>query len=80
MAFTFEGKLEIPLEEFYPWATDNYYWVRLDVASNLNTSPKTLEQLATDLDPDVLYFVSRNPNTPHYIKKYIKIQDHLARL
>jgi hypothetical protein len=24
MAFTFEGKLEIPLEEFYSWAGDNY--------------------------------------------------------
>jgi hypothetical protein len=53
---------------------------KLEQASNPNTSTKTLEQLATDDTSSVRYRVAKNPNTPHYIKKYLKIQEQLARL
>ena len=53
---------------------------RIYLAQNSNTSTKILEQLATDENVNVRYCVARNPNTPHYIKKYLKIQEHLARL
>jgi hypothetical protein len=53
---------------------------KLEQASNPNTPTKTLEKLATDKSSYVRYWVAQNPNTPHYIKKYLKIQKQLARL
>ena len=53
---------------------------KLEQANNPNTPPKSLEQLATDEDWRVRYWVAQNPNTPHYIKKYLKIQNQLSRL
>jgi hypothetical protein len=44
---------------------DNY-----DLAINPNTPPETLELLAND---EVRCYVARNPNTPQYIKTYLKI-------
>jgi hypothetical protein len=61
-------------------ATDKYFNVRYKVAQNPNTPPTTLEQLATDKYYPVHWNVSRNPNTPHYIRKYLKIREHLATL
>ena len=53
---------------------------KLEQAKDPNTPPKSLEQLATDEDFWVCYRVTQNPNTPHYIKKYLKIQKQLSRL
>jgi hypothetical protein len=53
---------------------------KVELARDPNTSPKTLEQLATDEDSEVRWEVANNPNTPHYIKKYLKIQKQLSRL
>ena len=39
-----------------------------------------LEFLATDKNSVVREDVANNPNTPHYIKKYLKIQEQLSRL
>jgi hypothetical protein len=61
-------------------ATDRYCYVRWNVARNPNTPTKALELLATDRYYCVRCDVARNPNTPHYIKKYLKIQEHLATL
>ena len=61
-------------------ATDKDYDVRCCVAQNPNTPIKTLEILATDEDYYVRRRVANHPNTPHYIKKYLKIQEHLATL
>jgi hypothetical protein len=61
-------------------ATDDDYSIRYWVACNPNTPPKALEQLATNKNSDVRWRVARNPNTPHYIKKYIKIKDHLSSM
>ena len=61
-------------------ANDESSIVRLPVAENPNTPPKILEQLANDKEWEVRYCVARNLNTPHYLKKYLKIQDHMALL
>jgi HEAT repeat protein len=61
-------------------ATDEKWYVRLNVAINPNTPPKALEILATDENWYVRNEVARNPNTPHYIKKYFKIKEHLMTL
>jgi hypothetical protein len=53
---------------------------KLEQASNPNTPSKTLEQLATDKNSDVRCRVAQNLNTPHYIKKYLKIQEQLKTL
>jgi hypothetical protein len=53
---------------------------KFDQARDPNTPIKTLEQLATDEDWDVRWRVAENPNTPHYIKKCLKIQDNLTKL
>ena len=62
-------------------ATDEHSSVRWWVAQNPNIPPKALVVLATD---DELFVrcggVLRNPNTPYYIKKYIKIQKYLSCL
>ncbi len=57
-----------------------HLYYKIDQAYNPNTPPKALEQLATDEDSGVRYWVARNPNTPHYIKKYLKIQEHLREI
>jgi hypothetical protein len=44
------------------------------VARNLNTPVKLLELLA------FLYHEISNPNTPHYVKKYLERQKYLERL
>jgi len=61
-------------------ATDERFGVRRSVAQNPNTSPRFLEILATDKISYVRCDVARNPNTPRYLKKYIKIQEHLVTL
>jgi hypothetical protein len=58
---------------------------KLEQARDPNTSPITLEQLATVegwkvRTQWVRYNLLQNPNTPHYIKKYLKIQKHLVEL
>ena len=50
---------------------------RYEVANNPNTSPETLERLANDKDWRVRYYVARNPNTPQYIRTYLKIKKFL---
>jgi HEAT repeat protein len=72
--------LNTPIKTLEKLATDEDSWVRREVARNLNTLPKTLEKLATDENSGVRYWVAYNPNTPYYIKKYLKIQEQLARL
>ena len=47
-----------------------HHWVRINVASNINTPPDALECMVDDL-PRVLYYLLRNPNTPHRAKNYI---------
>ncbi len=64
-------------------ATDEDWMVRWDVAENPNTPPKALELLATVPLGSVWGIrrnVTKNLNTPHYIKKFLKIQEHLATL
>jgi hypothetical protein len=50
---------------------------RCVVARNLNTSPETLERLANDDYFWVRRLVVNNPNTPQYIKDYLKIKEFL---
>jgi hypothetical protein len=69
-----------PLETLELLATNKNSSVRCAVARNPNTSPKVLERLVADDSHWVRRGVARHPNTPHYIKKYLKIQKHLARL
>jgi hypothetical protein len=52
----------------------------VEESKNLNISPERLSILAIDKNWDVRCGVAENPNTPHYIKKYLKIQEQLARL
>jgi hypothetical protein len=54
--------------------------LRYDVACHPNTPLETLELLAADDNANVRWWVAENPNTPHRTKKYLKIQEHLARL
>jgi hypothetical protein len=54
----------------------NKYYLAIDP----NTSTEILEQLATDESPSVRCNVAENPNTQHYIKRYLKIQEHLRTL
>jgi 3-methyladenine DNA glycosylase AlkC len=61
-------------------ASDESFYVRRCVASHPNTPPKVLEQLATDEEYYVRWSVALNPNTPRYLKKYLKIQEHLKTL
>lgn len=57
-------------------ANDEDWWVvRQGVAYNTNTPPETLELLANDEDPWVREEVARNPNTPQYIKTYLKLRN-----
>ena len=36
---------------------------KIELAQNTNTSPETLQILATDKNSNVRYYVARNPNT-----------------
>jgi hypothetical protein len=54
-------------------ANDEDYCVRFNVVYNHNTQPEVLEKLANDN-----YFgAAYNPNTPKYIKTYLKYQRYL---
>jgi hypothetical protein len=44
------------------------------------SNPNTLEKLATDKVFGVRYWVARNPNTPHFIKKSLKFKELLRKL
>ena len=44
------------------------------VAFNPNTPPEALEHLANDEYSYVRWRVANNPNTPQYIKDYLKIK------
>jgi hypothetical protein len=48
-----------------------------DLAINPNTQPEVLERLANDKYWHVRSGVARNPNTPQYIKDYLKIKEFL---
>lgn len=50
---------------------------RCNVAYNRNTPPEALDRLANDDYFWVRRFVTRNPNTPQYVKDYIKIKKFL---
>ena len=48
------------------------------LSGNPNTSPKTLDRLANDYDWIVLRLeVANNPNTPQYIKTYLRLKNVL---
>ncbi len=49
----------------------------LDLAKNPNTSSETLERLANDDYYGIHVAVTKNPNTPQYIKDYLKIKEFL---
>jgi hypothetical protein len=49
-------------------AAEPYYWLKVDVAKNPNTSPETLREMATSGDypnlPEIRVAIAANPNTP----------------
>ena len=59
-------------------ADDESWVVRRNVAWNRDTLPETLERLANDWSWSVRYGVAKNPNTPQYIKTYLKIKRILS--
>lgn len=61
------------LDRLADYADDGDFWVRYWVAANLNTQPKTLDRLAKDENWPVGWRVSKNHNTPQYIKDYFKV-------
>lgn len=50
---------------------------KIKLAKDPNTSPKTLEFLASDENSYVRYWVANNPNTPKYIKMFSRYKNYL---
>ena len=60
---------------------DKHWWVRWDVAYNLNTSPETLKQMS--IDEDYLYVkhaIKANPNCPLETWKYLSALEIITAL
>jgi hypothetical protein len=52
----------------------------IELAGNPNTPPETLDLLANDNIWNVRYLVAKNPNTPQYIRTYLKLQRTIGGL
>ncbi len=58
------------------WFTEGIVFQRGWTATDPNTPPETLERLANDDYRSVRLYVARNPNTPQYLKDYLKFKDY----
>jgi len=60
---------------------DKHWWVRWDVAYNLNTSPETLKQMSIgEENNNIKYHIKKHSNCPEETWKYLSALEILKAL